>query len=151
MNGRILPFPQREISSPVTAVVAPLVGRATELAFLHERLKTALQGQRQIVFIAGEPGIGKTSLVDTFLVQVRTSADILITRGQCVEQYGPGEAYMPLLEATSRLCRGSSGKQRVAALQRYAPSWLAQLPGLLEPQEYQRLQQQVQGTSRERM
>ena len=81
----------------------------------------------------------------------RARTDIRITSGQCVEQYGPGEAYLPLLEATTRLCRGPGGERRIEALQRYAPSWLAQLPGLLEPQTFDRLQQHVQGVSRERM
>ena len=68
-----------------------------------------------------------------------------------MEQYGPGEAYLPLLEATTRLCRGPGSERRVEALKRYAPSWLAQLPSLVEPQEFDRLQQHMQGTSRERM
>ena len=104
-----------------------------------------------MVFVTGEAGIGKTTLVDAFLAQIRDRADVRITSGQCVEQYGPGEAYMPLLEATQRLCRGPGGERHIAALQRYAPSWLVQLPSLLEPQEFDRLQQHVQGTSRERM
>ena len=60
-----------------------------------------------MVFVTGEAGIGKTTLVDAFLAQIRDRADVRITSGQCVEQYGPGEAYMPLLEATTRLCRGA--------------------------------------------
>ena len=45
----------------------PLVGRGTELARLHAWLEKALGGERQIVFITGEPGIGKTALVEAFL------------------------------------------------------------------------------------
>jgi DNA-binding winged helix-turn-helix (wHTH) protein len=48
----------------------PLVGRAADLTFLHERLATALRGQRQVVFVTGEPGIGKTSLVGAFLAGI---------------------------------------------------------------------------------
>ena len=128
-----------------------VVGREAELGHLHSLFAKALRGERQVVFVTGEAGIGKTTLVDAFLAQIRDRADVRITSGQCVEQYGPGEAYMPLLEATRRLCRGPGGERRIAALQRYAPSWLVQLPSLLEPQEFDRLQQHVQGTSRERM
>src|SRR5262249_12019716 len=60
-------------------------------------------------------------------------------------------AYMPLLEATQRLCRAPGGERLIEALQRYAPSWLGQLPGLLAPQNRDLLQQRVQGVSRERM
>ncbi len=151
MNGRILPFPSRVPPSTIASSGALLVGRTTELTFLRQRLDAALQGQRQVIFVAGEPGIGKTALVDAFLVPLRGLPELLITTGQCVEQYGPGEAYLPLLEATARLCRGSSGKPRIAALQRHAPSWLAQLPSLFDPLDFQRLQQQVQGSGRKRM
>jgi predicted ATPase len=128
-----------------------VVGRETELEHLHNLFAKALRGERQVVFVTGEAGIGKTTLVDAFLAQIRDHADVRITSGQCVEQYGPGEAYMPLLEATRRLCRGPGGERRIAALQRYAPSWLVQLPSLLEPQEFDQLRQHVRGTSRERM
>src|SRR5262245_10671301 len=44
-----------------------LVGREAELARLHARLAAALSGQRQLVFVTGEPGIGKTAVVEAFL------------------------------------------------------------------------------------
>ena len=47
-----------------------MVGRETELAQLHRWLATALHGERQIVFVTGEPGIGKTTLVEAFLSQL---------------------------------------------------------------------------------
>ena len=47
-----------------------LVGREAELARLHARLARALGGQRQLVFVTGEPGIGKTALVEMFLAEV---------------------------------------------------------------------------------
>ncbi len=150
MSGRILPFPPREPASGGPSA-APFVQRTSELSFLHQRLQTALAGQRQVVLLAGDPGIGKTALVDAFLSQLRRFPRLLITMGHCVEQYGAGEAYLPLLEATTRLCRGPSSQHRLALLQRYAPSWLAQLPSLLDPHEFVRLQQLAQGASRDRM
>ena len=104
-----------------------------------------------MVFVTGEAGIGKTTLVDAFLAQIRDRDDVRITSGQCVEQYGPGEAYMPLLEATTRLCRGPGREHRIEGLKRYAPSWLAQLPGLLDSEDRTLLQQRAQGAKRERM
>ena len=44
-----------------------LVGRADELAELARCWQEALAGQRQLVFVTGEPGIGKTALVEAFL------------------------------------------------------------------------------------
>ena len=54
--------------APSTQPLAPLlVGRETELAHLHSLFTKAMRGERQIVFVTGEPGIGKTTLVETFL------------------------------------------------------------------------------------
>ncbi len=128
-----------------------LAGRDAELVQLQRSLTKALDGARQVVFLSGEPGIGKTALVDAFVERLRDQPDVLITRGQCVEQYGAGEAYLPLLEATIQLCRGPDREQCIEALKRYAPSWLLQLSGLLSPEDRALLQQRVQGTSRERM
>jgi len=36
------------------------VGRESEIAQLHKWLEKALNGERQIIFVTGEPGIGKT-------------------------------------------------------------------------------------------
>ena len=38
-----------------------LAGRRRELAELNERLARAVRGDRQVVFVAGSPGIGKTT------------------------------------------------------------------------------------------
>jgi type IV secretory pathway ATPase VirB11/archaellum biosynthesis ATPase len=60
-----------EIPTPNPQHLAPnLVGRETELAQLHQWLEKALNGERQLVFVTGEPGIGKTALVEAFLAEV---------------------------------------------------------------------------------
>jgi class 3 adenylate cyclase len=147
---------RERLSSPRPGTQNPepapfLVGREVELAQLHRCWAKARDGARQVVFLSGEPGIGKTALVDAFVERLRDQPDVRITSGQCVEQYGAGEAYLPLLEATTRLCQGPGSERRIEALKRYAPSWLVQLPGLLTPEDRALLQQRVQGTSRERM
>src|SRR5581483_3427094 len=43
-----------------------IVGRETELAQLHGWLERALGGERQLVFVSGEAGIGKTALMEAF-------------------------------------------------------------------------------------
>jgi DNA-binding winged helix-turn-helix (wHTH) protein len=48
-------------------LTTPLVGREAELAQLCEGLAKAARGERQLVFVTGEPGIGKTTLVEAFL------------------------------------------------------------------------------------
>ena len=107
------------------------MGREAELTALHRWYTTALQGTRQVGFITGEAGVGKTALVDAFVAQVAAEGAVWIGHGQCIEQYGAGEAYLPVLEALGRLCRGPHGAQVLAWLRQYAPSWLAQMPAVL--------------------
>src|SRR6266849_868123 len=128
-----------------------LVGREAELAWLHGRLERALTGQRQLVFVTGEPGIGKTTFVEAFLAQFGTDGALRIGRGQCVEQYGAGEPYLPVLEALGRLGRETRGEPLVHVLKQHAPTWLAQLPGLLTDHDLEAVQRRAQGATRDRM
>jgi len=129
-----------------------LVGRARELAELRRCLKKALRGERQIVFITGEPGIGKTALVDEFKNQAAAEQPSLrIARGQCVEGYGGTEAYYPILEAMGQLCRGPGGDRVVEVLAAHAPTWLVQFPSLINREQRQFLEQEILGTTRDRM
>ena len=127
------------------------VGRQAELRQLHSWLEKALKGERQIVFVSGEPGIGKTALVEAFLEQIADDKGVRVGRGQCIEHYGTGEAYLPLLEALGRLCREPQGTRLIELLHRYAPTWLAQMPALLGTTELDSLQKRVAGATRERM
>jgi DNA-binding winged helix-turn-helix (wHTH) protein/predicted ATPase len=135
----------------VSTPPALLVARHAEMAQLHQRWTQALQGTRQIVFITGEAGIGKTSLVDAFVAQIAMGETVWLGRGQCIEQYGAGEAYLPLLEAFGQLGRGRDGARFVELLRQQAPSWLLQMPALLPATAYEALQQRSSGATRERM
>jgi DNA-binding winged helix-turn-helix (wHTH) protein len=127
------------------------VGRETELAHLHRWLDMALTGARQLVFVTGEAGLGKTTVVEMFLAQARDREDLRIGRGQYIEHYGVGEAYLPVLESLGRLCQASGGEALTALLARRAPTWLVQMPWLLSMADLQTLQRQVVGATRERM
>lgn len=129
----------------------PMVGRGMELAHCHTWLLQAWRGARQMVFVTGETGIGKTALVEAFLAQVTAEPHLWVTHGQCVEHYGVGEPYMPVLEALGRLCRGSEGERVQQLLWQYAPTWLAQMPWLLDPAARDSLQREIFGASQERM
>jgi DNA-binding winged helix-turn-helix (wHTH) protein len=129
----------------------PLVGRDAELRQLHNWLEQALNGERQLAFITGEAGIGKTTLVEAFLAQIAAREDLWIARGQCLEQYGAGEAYLPVLEALGQLCRGPGREGVLAVLNRYAPSWLVQMPALLSEAELKAVRRKAEGATKERM
>jgi len=129
---------------------AHVVGREKELTQLHRCLDKALAGARHMVFVTGEPGIGKTTLVDTFLAQASLTGTLRIARGQCVDHFGVGEAYLPVLEALGGLCR-QSGAEVIELLSRHAPTWLIQMPGLLTDTELEAVQRRAQGATQERM
>jgi len=112
-----------------------VVGRARERSEITEWLRAAAGGRRQIGFVTGEAGIGKTTLVDAALGDLRRTfgARLRIGRGQCVEHYGGGEPYLPLLEALTSLCRGPDGPSVTGVLRDHAPDWLLDAVGSLAP------------------
>ena len=138
-----------EVPLPLTA--GPMVGRQGEVAALEQWFQLAAQGAHQLVLVSGEAGIGKTTVVDLFVARLGAGSPVRIARGQCVEQYGEGEPYLPVLEALGQLSGGPSHQEVLAALRRYAPLWLVQLPGLVPEAEWERLQRQVQGATSARM
>lgn len=107
-----------------------LVGREPELRQLHAWLGSARSGQRQVVFITGGPGSGKTALAEGFVQQAGSNSQIMFAVGQCFEQFGSGEAYLPVFEALGRLGRGHAKERLLEVLSSHAPTWLAHLPGL---------------------
>lgn len=133
----------------IARTAATVVGRDEQLTRLNEHYAKALRGERQVVFVSGEAGIGKTTLVERFIAQATDTPRV--GRGQCVEQHGAGEAFLPVLDAFASLCRQPRGPQVVDALRRIAPTWLLQLPALLSPEDLAALQMRVTGIARERM
>ena len=51
--------------------LTPLVGRDEEIAMLLRRWERARQGEGQLVLIAGEPGLGKSRLIEEFHARLR--------------------------------------------------------------------------------
>ena len=127
-----------------------LVGRRAELEDLGRSFERARSGRRQIVFVTGEPGIGKSSLADAFLEPLQSDRRVRIAHGQCLDHHGVGEPYLPLIEALTRLAGGQDGTAVKAILSAQAPSWLAQMPSLWSRSERSVLEARGRPT-RERM
>ena len=120
--------PAAESAAPA---LTTFVGREAEMERLDRLLRQAVAGASCVVFITGEPGIGKTSLADRFLRDARRSHPSLICgRGQCVEQYGAGEAYLPFLDALGGLLAGPQRERIMGVLRTYAPTWCLQFPAV---------------------
>ncbi len=60
--------------SSIDKGTSTLVAREKELLQLHQHLAHMLQGERQVVFVTGEAGIGKTTLANVFVEQVADPA-----------------------------------------------------------------------------
>jgi tetratricopeptide (TPR) repeat protein len=128
------------------------VGRARELAKLAELFQGAVAGRGGIVFITGEPGIGKTALARAFLRSARSDPSVSIGRGRCVEQYGAGEAYLPFLDALSRFMAGPGREKTLAAMRQVAPTWCLQVPAAVDsPEAREDMQRRAVGATPERM
>ena len=128
-----------------------MVGRQGEVAWLRERWLWAREGRRQCSMLSGEAGIGKTTVVDLFVASLPTPYQVGIGLGQCVDIYGEGEPYLPMLEALRQLGQSPHREALRSVLQRYAQTWLVQLPALLGDSERERLQQQPPGGTPGRM
>jgi DNA-binding winged helix-turn-helix (wHTH) protein len=128
-----------------------LVGREEELRRLHGCWVQAQCSVPQLVFVTGEAGIGKTTLVDAFVAQLKAETPIWTVRGQCISHYGNSEPYLPVLDALNQLCREPEGERALALLEQHAPTWLVHLPALLSAAAFETLQRKVQGATPERM
>ena len=128
-----------------------VVGREKELSLLEKIFESVRAGTRKTVFVSGEAGIGKTTLVNTFCQEAETRCTMLLIKGQCVENFGSGEPYRPILEALSDLCRTNDCAFVLSKMKRCAPRWLLQMPWLLSEDEIVELQKLLIGTTSDQM
>ena len=138
--------PVREVSSPVYGIV----GRVIELELVDRAAADALGGAGRTIFVGGEAGMGKTTLVDTALERADPATGLRILRAQFRPHRRQPEPYVALLDALSRFGR-EHGDDVVAVLDRVAPMWLMQLPSLQEPDRLEVLERRVLGGTHERM
>lgn len=124
-----------------------LVGREAALAQLRASLASARRLQRQMVFVLGEAGAGKSALIDRFAA----ASGAKVAFGQCIEHYGSGEPYMPVLEALNALCRAEGGEAVIHTMREVAPTWLLQLPWFVGDEDRRRLQHEAGGAAQDRM
>jgi len=110
---------RKQLSRPL----APLfVGRTRELQLLRETFMRSISAQRQVIFVTGELGSGKSTLVDAFLAELPEGT--WAAAGHCVQQFGAREACLPFADILVQF----AGDPRVrSAIAVEAPSWTARL------------------------
>lgn len=105
-----------------------LVGREGERAELSAVLHDASRGERQVLLVEGEPGIGKSALLTSLPELVSEPSRWRFAIGRSIEHFGRVEPYLPLQEAIEELCRQEP--QAFETLQRLAPVWSRAFPSL---------------------
>ena len=87
---------------------SPFVGRARELALLHERIDAVVAGQGQVVAVVGEPGMGKSRLLAEYRRSLAGRA-VRYVEGHCLS-YGSATPYLPVLDLVRQLCETTRGE-----------------------------------------
>jgi predicted ATPase/class 3 adenylate cyclase len=90
-----------EAASPADLI--PLVGREEELSLVLQRWAQARAGEGQIVLLAGEPGIGKSRLLQTVRERVAAGPHLRLSY-QCLPYY-TNSAFYPLIAQLERAAR----------------------------------------------
>ena len=127
-----------------------LVGRETEFSKLHQCYRAAMAGRRQLVFVTGETGMGKTALCREFLRLTQNIEVPYSLWGQCIEGYGVQEPYFPMLKGIAELCR-TEGESIIQVFKAKAPTCIVQFSDLLSREERMDLGADVRGATSGRM
>jgi DNA-binding CsgD family transcriptional regulator len=90
------PEPGRLPQESHPLATGPMVGRARELALLRARLDAAVDGRGSLALLVGEPGIGKTRLMEA-VASDAAERSMAVLWGRCHEGDG-APAYWPWLQ-----------------------------------------------------
>jgi DNA-binding SARP family transcriptional activator len=89
-------FPAEEDREPIGPLV-PLVGRREPWEALAAIWQRVLACRAQLTLVEGEPGVGKTRLLKSFLDTTSATRRATILKGRCYE-LSPRMAYLPFVE-----------------------------------------------------
>ena len=124
--------PDGTIRLPPKIAAAPLLGlygRAAEQGIIARSWAEAKRGNRQVVLLAGEPGIGKTRLgVDAARIAHREGAVVLF--GSCDEDIGL--PYRPFVEALRHYLANAPDQILVRHVREHQGELLRMVPELRE-------------------
>jgi predicted ATPase/DNA-binding CsgD family transcriptional regulator len=122
---------QRTRSKPSllpSSLCTPIVGRQRELRLIMNQYEAAKGGHAHVVLLTGEPGIGKTRLLDEVALQTAQDGAVVL-RGSASEAEGM-PPFLPFLEALGRYIRVAPQDQlrtQVAAVPQILASLLPEL------------------------
>jgi tetratricopeptide (TPR) repeat protein/predicted Ser/Thr protein kinase len=129
------------------------VGRQNELAELQAGFESVVAGRGLFLCVTGEPGVGKTTVVEEFLAGLAAAGrTCTVGRGRCSERLAGAEAYLPLLEVLESLLHGIGGEAVARVMKVVAPNWYAQVvPHAAEDSSFARVLEYAKAASQERL
>jgi len=116
--------------------LSPFIGRDKEQAELQKRLNVAISGECQFVVVSGEPGVGKTRLLDE-IENLARARKLLVLHGRTIEQDGafPYQGFCEAIQEYFRLKDPVSSPQNRLDLSDVAPDLISLFPMLTEISE----------------
>jgi len=120
--------------TPVWVEQPIFVGRERELGRMDELLETALGGRGQVVFITGDAGRGKTTLLSEFGRRALDAhPDMLLATGSCNAYSGVGDPYLPFRDVIAMLTGDLSAKWAAGVVTReHAVRLWKMLPNVIQ-------------------
>jgi class 3 adenylate cyclase len=124
-----LPVSSVPLPSLLTDIGRIFVGRDSELERLGQLWSEASVGERRVVLLAGEPGVGKTRLAAELAAQVHADGATVLA-GRCDEDLGV--PYQPFVEALRHFVEHTPDEELAGRLGRYGGELVRLLPELAE-------------------
>ena len=125
-----------------------IIGHEQERAALHAAFDATRDGSGRLIAVIGEPGIGKSTIVEEFLSEL--TAPCVVGRGRCSGRLAGAEPHFPILEAIDELLTGD--RTLAALLRRLAPTWYVHLaPRRSDGSSELRLPEDIPAGSAERL
>jgi tetratricopeptide (TPR) repeat protein len=109
----------RQIEKPL------VVARERELEAMSSSLNRALAGQGRVIWITGEAGSGKTTLVNEFIRRAQEAhQDLIVAWGNCNAHTGIGDPYLPFREILALLSGDVEARWSAGAISKEHASFL---------------------------
>lgn len=116
-SGLVVTQPRFMDKEPPNMETPVFVARENELARLEGFLSQALSGQGRVVFVTGEAGSGKTSLIQAFTQKSQAAyGELVVAGGDCNAYTGIGDPYLPFREILDLLTGGVEAKWSAGAI-----------------------------------
>src|SRR4030095_8503329 len=104
------------------APLTPLIGRSTELSLLLDRWQKVKEGDGQVIFLSGIPGVGKSRLLHELKSHIQQEPHVLLHH-QC-SPYHSQSAFFPVIEQieqAAQLTAREADADKIAKLKAYLP------------------------------